>query len=327
MKCILATSSADRKIVLCSTIGGLGPRVRHQGRAILIQPLTIEGMRGDPMSGATVVTSETVSDAVSRMGLAGHAVMVHSSLSSFGWVESGAQTVIDGILGQECTIMVPTFSRAYELLPRQDERIPRNGKEYEGGLELPPGSDPIYAPDSNVVNPSMGTIPATVLAMSGRARSVHARQSFTAVGPLADELTAGQTVEDVFAPIRNLGRMQGFVVLAGVGLTSMTALHFAEEMAGRRPFRRWAYGTDGSRKPFAIAGCSGGFDNLATVLSPIERHTLVGRSLWRVFPAADALDRASEAIRAEQSITHCDKEVCLDCEDAIAGGPVIVGTP
>ena len=198
------------------------------------------------MSGATVVTSETVSDAVSRMGLAGHAVMVHSSLNSFGWVESGAQTVIDGILGQECTIMVPTFSRAYELLPRQDERIPRNGKEYEGGLELPPGSDPIYAPDSNVVNPSMGTIPATLLAMSGRVRSVHARQSFTAVGPLAEELAADQTVEDVFAPIRNLGRMQGFVVLMGVGLTKMTALHFAEEMAGRRPFRRWATGPMGA---------------------------------------------------------------------------------
>ena len=221
--------------------------------------------------------------------------------------------------------MVPTFSRMYELRPPRDRGFERNGKEYEGGLELPAGASPAYAPESNLVNPSMGVIPSTLLAMPGRARGSHARQSFAAIGPRAEELVAGQTPSDVFAPVRNLARMAGSIVLMGVGLVRMSALHGAEEMAGRRPFRRWAYGPDGIRAPFAIGGCSGGFENLQPALSSVERRTVVGRSPWRVFPAAETLERASGAMRSEPSISRCDKEVCRDCEDAIAGGPLVSG--
>ena len=143
-------------------------------------------------------------------------------------------------------------------------------------------------------------------------------------GRLAEELVAGQTRADVFAPIRNLSRLQGSMVMMGVGLDKMTALHAAEGMAGRVPFRRWAYGPDGELVTFAIGGCSGGFKNLGPALSSVESRIMVGQSLWRVFPASAALELASQAMRSRPSITRCGKEVCVSCEDAIAGGPIIV---
>jgi aminoglycoside 3-N-acetyltransferase len=46
--------------------------------------------------------------------------------------------------------------------------------------------------------------------------------------------------DDVFGPLRALRERDGWVVLAGVGLTSMTLLHVAEIEAGRKPFIRWS---------------------------------------------------------------------------------------
>jgi hypothetical protein len=41
-----------------------------------------------------------------------------------------------------------------------------------------------------------------------------------------------------------------------------------------------------------------------------------------MFPARPALDLAAAAIRAEPTITHCPDPTCLECADAIAGGPI-----
>ena len=108
----------------------------------------------------------------------------------------------------------------------------------------------------------------------------------------------------------------------GVGLTRMTLLHLAEVEAGRRPFVRWALGSDG--RPYGVRGgeCSEGFESLAPALAAVERRVVVGQTTWRVFPAADALELVSRAIREEPSITRCPDPSCMECTDAIAGGPL-----
>ena len=268
------------------------------------------------------VTSKEISDAASRMGLGGRSLLVHSSLSSFGHVRGGAQAVVDGLLKQGCTVMVPTFSEVYEIPTPDGHRLLRNGLDYDKD-EVSAGNSRVYTPDSNEINRSMGAIPASVLAMSSRLRSSHPRQSFAAVGPIAEELIAGQLPMDVFSPIRKLSHSDGLIVLMGVGLTRTTAIHLAEQMAGRQPFRRWSNGPDGKPMEIAIGGCSSGFRNLDSVLSPLERQILVGQSLWRVFPADELLKRASKAMKANPSVSRCGRDSCRHCDDAIAGGPII----
>ena len=126
----------------------------------------------------------------------------------------------------------------------------------------------------------------------------------------------------VFAPFEALIAARGFVVMMGVDLTFMTLLHYAEQKAERQLFRRWANGPDGSPIEVETGGCSDGFEQLAPLLVSCERRIQVGQSVWRIFPAQDALEIAQQAIQQNPQITFCGDEDCGRCRDAIAGGPL-----
>jgi len=51
------------------------------------------------------VTTGDIRKAIRNLGLAERPLCVHSSLRSFGWVEGGAQVVVDGLLGASCGII------------------------------------------------------------------------------------------------------------------------------------------------------------------------------------------------------------------------------
>jgi hypothetical protein len=48
----------------------------------------------------------------------------------------------------------------------------------------------------------------------------------------------------------------------------------------------------------------------------------VGTSRWRLFDAGTLVRTAADAIREHPEITRCDEPECIECDDAIAGGPV-----
>ena len=271
------------------------------------------------------VTRQDIADAAAANGLSGAALCVHSSLSSFGHVVGGARAVVDGLLDAGCTVMVPAFAYTFAAAPPPDRRLPRNAYDY--GDDRGPFSSKVYTPDCSDVDDSMGTVPATVVETTGRWRGKHPSNSFSAVGPLAEELIAGQAPLDVFAPFREMARLGGYVVMMGVDLRTMTALHLAERMAGRTLFRRWANDHGGGVVETEDGGCSWGFNGVGPALRPIERRATVGNSLWRIFPLADVLERGSTAIRERPEITRCANVECLYCEDAIAGGPILDGAP
>ncbi len=270
------------------------------------------------------VTSAMISNAVQTTGLSGHPVCLHASLRSFGWVEGGAQTVIDGLLSEGCTVLVYTLSFAFTSAPPPERRPGQNGIDYAAYLSSYVNSGRVYSPDTQELDRAMvGAIPAAVVAMPERIRGNHPRASFTAVGPLASRLIAGQSALDGFSPLRALARARGFVVLMGVGLDKMTLLHLAEKQAGRNLFRRWANGAEGAPVEVEEGGCSRGFVRLESVLSPSATTCRVGLSNWRVFVAGATLEAAATAIRRDPTITHCGNPDCSDCRDAALGGPIL----
>ena len=270
-----------------------------------------------------VVSAEHISTAVERAGLAGRCLCVHSSLRSFGHVQGGPETVVTALLGQGCTVMVPTFSWAYAVPPPPGDRPARNGWDYDGYAGPADGLGRVYTPAGSDIDEDMGAIPAAVLAMDGRVRGGNPLCSFAAVGAQAARLIAGQTPLDFSAPLRNLISAGGSIVLMGVDLTRMTALHLAEREAGRRLFRRWANGPGGKAVQVEVGGCSAGFHKFEAVLSPLGRRLTAGRSTWRVYAAGALVDRAAQAIRDEAMLTHCGNPECQMCSDAVAGGPIL----
>jgi len=168
--------------------------------------------------------------------------------------------VVSGLLDVGCTVLVPTFSWGFAVQPPPPMRPQRNGTDYNVSAMSAAGATRIFdRATSELDQDSMGAIPAAVLAMDGHIRGHHPLNSFAAVGPLAAEVVTGQEPLSVYQPLEALARLGGYAVLMGVGLTSMTLLHLAEQYAGRNPFRRWANGSDGRPMMVETGGCSNGF--------------------------------------------------------------------
>jgi len=279
---------------------------------------------------AIAVTRAQIAQAVEAMGLTGKPVCVHASLRSFGRVEGGAEALIEAMLGEGCTLLVPTFSSSYAVPAPPDMRPLRNGcgdygwMDGEAGLDAGAADARIYdAASLELDRDSMGALPAAVLQMPGSLRGDHPLNSFAAIGPLADALIAGQRPDDVYAPLRKLAELNGEVALMGVGLERLTLLHLAERMAGRELFRRWALDASGRTTLVEVGSCSEGFGKLDRLLDPIVKRHTVGASMWQVYPAAACLAIAADAIRETPAITHCGDPGCDRCHDAVLGGPIL----
>lgn len=231
--------------------------------------------------------------------------------------------MVEGLLAAGCTVLVPAFASGFHVAPPGGWRLPHNGWDYDASPGSTEGIGRAFTPDAPDIDRDMGAIAAAVLARPGRVRGDHPGDSFAAVGPLARELVAGQRPLDVYAPLRALAESGGVVVLMGVGLDSMTLLHLAEQRAGRALFRRWASGAQGHPVEIETGGCSDGLPNLEPVLAPLARETDVGASRWRAFPAGPTLDAAAEAIRRDPAVTHCGRNDCERCRDAVLGEPVL----
>lgn len=261
-----------------------------------------------------------VTNAIEKLGIAGKPVCIHASLKSFGYKVEG---ILEAFFDAGCTVMVPTFSDMYESPPVPELMPEQNGAgDYSYFYEKTYADAGLYSADSNQLTvEEMGCFPKMVLDNPARVRGNNALNSFAAVGQLAEVLVSGQTNEDVYAPLRQLYNADGFVLLMGTDLTTATGIHYAEQLADRAPFVRWAKGENGTTIPVRAGGCSDGFEKLATVLAPFEKTAIVGGSLWRCYRITDLVDVCVKAFREDPYATHCGDPECCRCNDAAKGGP------
>ncbi len=268
------------------------------------------------------VTSSDLARAIRSSGLSKSVVALHSSLKSFGRLEGGPESLLQAFVRAGCTLLAPTFTYACEVSPQRDIR--QNGLEPGFIVDVRHSID--FDQNASFLSPDMGSIPACLLQTAGRMRGHHALNSLTGLGPLAAAVIAEQSALNVYGPYKWLyDYPRAYLLLAGVNLTKATPIHFAEERAGRRLFRRWAREA-GAIIESETGGCSEGFENLEPGLRAIERRLYVGPSLWRIYPFREFVDRVSHAILANPAITHCDNPHCARCNDALRGGPLL-GTP
>ncbi|HEO71433.1 MAG TPA: AAC(3) family N-acetyltransferase [Candidatus Hydrogenedentes bacterium] len=142
-------------------------------------------------------------------------VLLHSSLSSFGHVEGGADTVIDALLdviGTEGALVVPTLTGGPELSPANPPHIDLR-------------STPCWT----------GRIPETLRQRPEAVRSIHPTHSCAAVGCRAAALADGHAISPTpcgaMSPYFRVAQAGGKIVMAGCGLESCTTCHTVEELA------------------------------------------------------------------------------------------------
>ena len=260
-------------------------------------------------------------DAIRQLGLPDKPVCIHASLRSFGQPVNG---LLDAFLDSNCTVLVPSFTDMFEAPPVPRWMPEQNGAgDYSYFYQKSYCNCGCYIPATNALTiEEIGTFPKLVLEHPDRVRGHHCLNSFTALGANAQVLVQAQTNQDVYAPLQKLYELDGYVLLIGTDLRTATAIHYAETLAGRKPFIRWARDTEGETIPVRAGGCSEGFERLAPLLVPYEQQVTVGRSLWRCWRVRDLVDVCVKAIQANPTITHCGDPDCDRCNDAVKGGPL-----
>ncbi|MEE9270746.1 MAG: AAC(3) family N-acetyltransferase [Candidatus Krumholzibacteria bacterium] len=196
-----------------STIKRIIPKGIRRGVRKVARRLELRRMRARNPS---VAKSQLVRD-LTALGLeTGDLLYVHSSLRALGFVDGGADTVIDALLdtvGPEGTLVFPTFTLV------------------RGMKETLEARDHVFDPESS---PStVGKITNCFRARPGVRRSEHPTHSVAALGPLARELTETHLEEGMNfgkgTPFDKILRHGGKVVGLGVNFSPITFYHVFEE--------------------------------------------------------------------------------------------------
>lgn len=168
----------------------------------------------------------------------GDILLVHSSLSSLGWVCGGAQAVITAImdvLGNEGTLIMPTHSGDWSN-PEEWENPPVPNEWINIIIENMPAFDPKKTPTRG-----MGCIAELFRTFHNTLRSEHPQVSFSANGKYAKEIVEGHDLTPQFGMKSPLGKMYDLnakVLLLGVGYDSCTSFHLAESFIKEMPIKR-----------------------------------------------------------------------------------------
>lgn len=161
----------------------------------------------------------------------GQSLIVHTSLSSIGYVIGGAQTVIEALIetvGPDGTIMMPTQSWK-NLDPEAGVHPEVQQENWPLIRDYWPAYDKAITPTN-----TMGAVAEMFRQWPGTIRSDHPARSVAAWGRNAAYLTEGHTLSNIFgdgSPLGKLYESDGSVLLIGVGYDKNTSLHLADARA------------------------------------------------------------------------------------------------
>ncbi|NOY81286.1 MAG: AAC(3) family N-acetyltransferase [Kiritimatiellaeota bacterium] len=215
----------------------------------------------------------------------GDIVLLHSSLSSLGHVEGGADALIDAfldVLGPEGTLVVPTFG-------------------------------------------ALGIVTEHLRARAAAIESCHPRARVAAVGKDAAEICAdhwkAETAHGAGTPYTRIAARGGYVCLLGVDQDRNTTLHTVEALL-RLPYLKTTSETTFETPEGTVArswkyfpGPHRDFIGLDRVLRESGKLRIgrIGSAVVRLIRSRDLIDISLEVGRRDPAFVLCDNPNCTDC--------------
>jgi aminoglycoside 3-N-acetyltransferase len=231
--------------------------------------------------------------AFQELGLQENAVIAHASLKSFGHIEGGAETVLAAMLASFASIIMPTFTYKTEIIPEVGP--PNNGITYGSGHDTNRLAKPFHA--GMHAEAMMGILSEKLRNHPAATRTAHPILSFAGVN--ADLALFTQTLYEPLAPIGALAEQDGWVVLINVDHTVNTSIHYAEKLAGRKQFIRWALAGDRVVECPNYPGDSMGFQAIEPYLRFDIRRVPVGKGFVQAVPLQRILIVVQELLKKE----------------------------
>ncbi|MBI4616668.1 MAG: AAC(3) family N-acetyltransferase [Planctomycetes bacterium] len=268
-------------------------------------------------------TSESLYGDLSALGVPEGALLaVHSSFRALGQVEGGPEAVVRALqraVGERGTLLFPTFTT--NLTDPEHWPVPPPPEERERLLE----TIPLFDPGASEPH-KMGAIAIQAWKTAGAIRSRHPVSSWTAIGPLAEELARDHSLDDPEGPRSPIGRVHerdGWVLLLGVSHDADTTIHLAESLLDLPhlrvlPDRYPALDGSGRRVWREIAKttkCSDGFTRLEEDLQRAGaiRWRQVGDARSQLLRSREIVRVATERLRCDPTSLLCDDPRCVHC--------------
>ena len=263
--------------------------------------------RHSPAAQMITVTFTDLRTAFFKLGLSHTPVIAHASLSAFGEVIGGAETLLRATLDSVWALVMPTFT--YQTMITPEVGPSDNGITYGAELDLNRMAEPFTL--DKPADKQMGILPETLRHHPRAKRSPHPIQSFA--GVYADKFLAAQTLQNPLGPIGALAEADGWVLLLGVDHTVNTSIHYAERLAGRKQFTRWALLPDRIIECPGFPGDSAGFEAIAPDLIQETRMVKVGNATVQAMPLRALIHAVTERLKADPLALLCQREDCPRC--------------
>ena len=242
-----------------------------------------------------------------KLGLRDRPVIAHASVKAFGHIHGGSEALASALIESSGGIIMPTFT--YKTMVTPEIGPPNNGITYGGELNLNRMAEPFHY--DMPADPMMGMLPEALRRHPDAQRTAHPILSFAGVH--ADESLAAQTIYNPLAPIGVLAEQDGWVLLLGVDHTVNTSIHYAEKLAGRRQFVRWALIKNRVVECPSFPGDSSGFDVIAPELDHDIRHVRIGLADVQAMPLKRLFEVVQARLRKEPLALLCPRADCERC--------------
>ena len=244
--------------------------------------------------------------AFEELGLANNPVIAHASLKKLGLVHGGAETVLHTMLDSFGAVVMPTHT--YQTMVTPKVGPPNNGIKYDKETDTNKVTAEPFHPDMPA-DKMMGILPEVLRSHPSTMRTSHPILSFA--GVRADAALDTQTLYDPLAPIGALAEQDGWVLLIGVDHTVNTSIHYAEKLAGRKQFIRWALARDRVVECPNFPGDSSGFQAIEEHVKADTRRVEIGKAYIQAVPLKRLFDEVVISIKKNPLALLCER---MDCE-------------
>ena len=236
-------------------------------------------------------------------------VIVHASLSAFGKIDGGAETLVSALLAVFDSVVMPAFTYRTMIIPSSGPET--NAIIYGSGADANRMAE--FFDPQMPADPLMGAVAETLRKRPRAGRSAHPILSFAGVNARA--ALAEQILTNPLAPIGALAKQDGWVLLLGMDHTVNSSIHYAEKLAGRKQFVRWALTPQGVRECPGFPGCSAGFQSIAPEVERYTRQAKIGNAAVQAVPLKILFKAVIERIKNDPLALLCQQTDCPRCNE------------
>ncbi len=241
------------------------------------------------------------------LGLINKPVIAHASLQPFGYILNGADTVLHALSESVKSLIMPTFT--YKTMVTPEVGPPNNGITYGMDKDLNRMAQTFTV--DMPADPMMGILPEALRNHPEAQRTSHPILSFA--GLRADPILDAQTLYEPLAPIGVLAEEDGWVVLINVDHSVNTSIHYAEKLAGRKQFIRWAVMENRVVECPSFPGDSTGFNAIESYIRPDTRRAEIGEAFIQAVPLRQLLQAVQELVKSDPLALLCQRTDCERC--------------